>query len=154
MDIREQRKALKATAAYDLVPRSFYRVVEGAEASSFDAEETFRALGISPHPVEIAVLHTMLRSVAADVRQKWGGSPASRQFAHHHAVATVIGHGAVKYGVNNWRTQPDAPALYWAAAKRHCFQILLGEELDTDSGHPHTWHLLTNLVFLQELWYA
>ncbi|MES2939757.1 MAG: dATP/dGTP diphosphohydrolase domain-containing protein [Pseudomonadota bacterium] len=58
-----------------------------------------------------------------------------------HPVARVMAHGADKYGVRNWRTQPIYLRTYIGAMRRHVDAIADGEWLDPDSGEPHAAHV-------------
>lgn len=58
-----------------------------------------------------------------------------------HPVARVMAHGADKYGVRNWRTQPIYLRTYVAAMRRHVDAIADGQWLDPDSGEPHAAHV-------------
>jgi len=74
------------------------------------------------------------------------------------ALGTVLGFGAKKYHGHNWAgADPDgtphperglARSRVYAAILRHLVARAEGEFLDHDSGHPHTWHALTELAFL------
>ena len=54
--------------------------------------------------------------------------------------------GSKKYGRNNWKkaSLEDYPR-YLAAEYRHDMASQEGEELDKESGYPHTWHKLWNV---------
>lgn len=64
-------------------------------------------------------------------------------------VGEVLGYGAKKYAANNWRK-----GLAWsrlsAAALRHLFAFMRGEDLDPESGLPHLDHALCCILFLSE----
>jgi len=70
-------------------------------------------------------------------------------------VMKVLEFGAKKYAKDSWRTVPDAVDRYYSAAWRHLERI---EEpgctmaaKDDESGLPHEYHLLCNLLFLLDL---
>lgn len=56
------------------------------------------------------------------------------------AQAAVYTYGAIKYDDWNWAKGMRKGRLV-AALKRHTNAYLLGEELDDESGLPHTWHM-------------
>ncbi len=62
-------------------------------------------------------------------------------------VAQVMGFGATKYGVENWRK-----GMRWgrvaAAALRHLFAWLAGRDLDEETGRSHLSHAVCCLLFL------
>lgn len=65
-------------------------------------------------------------------------------------IARVIGWAAEhKYSVDDWRG-----GLAWrrlvAAAVRHLFAFLCGEDNDPESGLPHVAHAATNCLYLLE----
>lgn len=55
-------------------------------------------------------------------------------------VAKVLSFGAYKYAAHNWRKGLEASRLI-AAAYRHLNAINKGEDIDQESGLPHTAHL-------------
>lgn len=63
------------------------------------------------------------------------------------AAATIATFGANKYTEGGWITVPDGVKRYRAAFWRH----LLEEGNDPESGMPHEWHALWNLMALIEL---
>lgn len=58
-----------------------------------------------------------------------------------HPLARVMAHGADKYGVRNWRTQPIEARTYVGAMRRHIDAWAEGEDTDPDSGQQHLVHL-------------
>lgn len=64
-------------------------------------------------------------------------------------LARVMGHGAKKYGDQNWRG-----GLKWsrpiAAALRHITSFNSGEDLDPETSISHIAHAMCNLMFLLE----
>jgi len=66
------------------------------------------------------------------------------------ALARVLGHGARKYGAENWRRVAHPRERYLAALLRHVFAYLDDEILDGESGHPHMAHVMANAAFLVE----
>lgn len=65
-------------------------------------------------------------------------------------VSAVLGYGANKYAAHNWR-KATRWGRYSAAALRHVFAWLSGEDLDKESGLPHLAHATCCLLFLLEL---
>ena len=64
-------------------------------------------------------------------------------------VGRVLTYGANKYAENNWRKGMKWSRLT-AAALRHLFAFIGGEENDAESGLPHLDHALCCLMFLSE----
>ena len=54
--------------------------------------------------------------------------------------AEVFRLGAAKYGPYNWREKKVRATVYIAAALRHIFSALDGEDIDPESGQPHMAH--------------
>ena len=65
-------------------------------------------------------------------------------------VSKVLTYGANKYDEENWRKVPDLQTRYSAAALRHIFAHLDGEELDEESGLDHLAHAICCLLFKLE----
>jgi hypothetical protein len=71
------------------------------------------------------------------------------------AIAKVLAHGAKKYADNNWLGLKVNRVI--AALERHLNAIKSGEDIDVGdgcnagSGMPHSWHMLTNAIFLVHL---
>ncbi len=61
------------------------------------------------------------------------------------AIASVMAHGADKYGLQNYRTIPIYYRTYIAATRRHLTALLRGEDLDPDSGESHWAHVGANV---------
>ena len=66
-------------------------------------------------------------------------------------VVRVLMFGAKKYAPGNWQKVDNAKVRYTNALKRHLFAIDSGEEVDSESGLKHIWHLTCNAVFL--MWF-
>lgn len=66
------------------------------------------------------------------------------------ALAEVLTFGARKYKPNNWRNNKDL-SRYEASLLRHIQAYREGETHDPESGMPHLWMAMTNIVFLMEL---
>ena len=66
------------------------------------------------------------------------------------AAANVFGFGAQKYGENNWRMDLDKfpYSRHYASIMRHLLAFHSGEDLDPESGLPHTHHALTQMIIL------
>lgn len=62
-------------------------------------------------------------------------------------VGMVLGFGASKYAADNWRNGIDYRRLI-SAAYRHLGAINRGQDLDEESGLPHTGHLACCVMFL------
>lgn len=65
-------------------------------------------------------------------------------------VANVLGFGAKKYSANNWRGGISVSRLI-AASYRHLGAINRGEDIDSESGLPHVYHLGCCTMFLAEM---
>jgi hypothetical protein len=63
------------------------------------------------------------------------------------AVGEVLRFGAVKYAAHNWRGGIVYSRLI-GAALRHLLAIMRGEDMDKESGLPHTAHLSCCIMFL------
>lgn len=65
-------------------------------------------------------------------------------------VARVLGFGANKYHAHNWRNGINVSRLV-SAAYRHLGAINKGEDIDSESGLPHVYHLGCCNMFLAEM---
>lgn len=65
-------------------------------------------------------------------------------------VAKVLGFGANKYAANNWRNGIATSRLI-SAAYRHLGAINKGEDVDPESGLPHSYHLGCCVMFLSSM---
>lgn len=68
-------------------------------------------------------------------------------------TATILGSlalldGALKYGRSNFRAVGVKFSIYHDAAKRHLNALFEGQDLDPDSGLPHTAHVLACMAIL------
>lgn len=72
-------------------------------------------------------------------------------FAALDEVASVLSHGAEKYGEDNWRNVPNANSRYIAAALRHISAYQQGNEFDKETGRHHLAHAVCSLLFVIEL---
>jgi hypothetical protein len=65
-------------------------------------------------------------------------------------IADVLGFGAEKYGVNNWRV--DGPTTSWvrtySSVQRHLNKWHAGEDIDPESGYTHLSHAATQIMIL------
>ena len=66
---------------------------------------------------------------------------------HLEDVARVLSFGARKYAAHNWRNGIAVSRLI-AASYRHLGAINRGEDIDPESGLPHTAHLGCCVMFL------
>ena len=68
-------------------------------------------------------------------------------------VAAVMTIGAAKYEPNNWfKDSKEADICrYEAALGRHYSAHMQGELIDPESGLEHTYHMATNIMFMD--WY-
>lgn len=64
-------------------------------------------------------------------------------------VAQVLTKGAIKYDAHNWRKGMEWSRLI-DATLRHILAFKEGEDLDPETGLPHTTHAICGLLFLTE----
>jgi len=62
------------------------------------------------------------------------------------ALARVLTYGAKKYKPDNWRK--GEIKRYKGAVMRHWNLYRQGEDIDSETGMPHLWHMFTNVGFL------
>ena len=67
--------------------------------------------------------------------------------------ATVLGamwllDGALKYGRSNLRAVGIRASIYIDALRRHTNAFFEGEDIDPDSGLPHTAHMLATIAII------
>lgn len=67
------------------------------------------------------------------------------------AIARVREHGHQKYGDGADKWAEIDKSRYKDALYRHWLAYLDGEEVDTESGLSHLWHMATNLAFIIEM---
>lgn len=67
------------------------------------------------------------------------------------SMAKVMTFGAIKYKPNSWQNIDDALERYRAALLRHAFAIQRGETIDSESGLPHSAHIMCCAAFINEL---
>lgn len=65
-------------------------------------------------------------------------------------VAGVLSFGARKYAAHNWRNGITVSRLV-GASYRHLSAINKGEDIDSESGLPHVYHLGCCTMFLSEM---
>lgn len=64
--------------------------------------------------------------------------------------ALAMQHGAITkgYGPFNWRSKKVVASIYIAAALRHIYKFLDGQDIDEESGYPELGHALASLGIL------
>lgn len=67
------------------------------------------------------------------------------------AVGTLLGKGAEKYSVGNWKAVPDAEQRYLDAMLRHLTAHYKGEVIDPETEQKHLAAVAVNALFLLEL---
>lgn len=67
-----------------------------------------------------------------------------------YELSKVLSYGKVKYAAHNWR-KGIARSRLLAAALRHIFSYLAGQDKDPESGLPHLSHAMCCLMFATEL---
>ena len=70
--------------------------------------------------------------------------------AYLEGMASVLGFGASKYGPHNWRNGISYSRLI-SAAYRHLGAINAGEDVDSESGLAHSYHLGCCIMFLASM---
>ncbi len=63
-------------------------------------------------------------------------------------VVAVLTYGAQKYKRDSWQHVPNARERYMDAADRHLNSLALGQDRDYESGLPHIFHAICNLMFV------
>ncbi|MBT8169865.1 dATP/dGTP diphosphohydrolase domain-containing protein [Falsiruegeria litorea] len=71
-------------------------------------------------------------------------------FAVLAELAVAHGEGALKYGRHNWRSGEVVASTYYAAALRHLFAWIEGEDIDPDSGLSHLTKAMASLGVLRD----
>jgi hypothetical protein len=64
-----------------------------------------------------------------------------------YATAATLTYGAIKYEEWNW-AKGLRKGRIMAALMRHAMKYLVREEIDQESGLPHTWHMAACLAML------
>ena len=70
--------------------------------------------------------------------------------AAERLVADVLKAGADKYGPWNWRDKGIGLVTYIGAIQRHANCIRAGEDIDSESGLPHTAHIAATAMILMD----
>ena len=68
------------------------------------------------------------------------------------SIAKVMTHGAQKYDRHNWKKLDNPVNRYFAAAQRHLWAVIKGEDLDPESGEHHYAHALCCIMYLLEFY--
>lgn len=63
-------------------------------------------------------------------------------------VVRVLTYGAQKYSRSSWKNVPNAQQRYTDAFYRHMNEYHSGSHVDDESGLPHLFHALCNLMFI------
>lgn len=66
-------------------------------------------------------------------------------------VCSVATFGAEKYKRSSWHTVENGIQRYHDAMVRHMLAKGRGEEIDPESGRPHSWHIAWNALAISEL---
>ena len=67
-------------------------------------------------------------------------------------VSAVLAFGANKYDRSNWKKGLPVTEIM-DSMLRHQMAYLNGEDMDQESGLPHTAHILCNAIFLGEMFH-
>jgi hypothetical protein len=65
-------------------------------------------------------------------------------------AALVFELGAYKYGEFNWRDKAVRITVYLGAIKRHEMAMMAGEDIDPESGLPHTGHIIACACIIED----
>lgn len=65
-------------------------------------------------------------------------------------MALVFELGAWKYGEFNWRNKKVRLTVYSEAIQRHNFALASGEDIDAESGLPHTAHIMACCAIIED----
>lgn len=65
-------------------------------------------------------------------------------------MALVFELGAWKYGEYNWRNKKVRLTVYAEAILRHNFALMAGEDIDPESGLPHTAHIMACAAIIED----
>lgn len=66
-------------------------------------------------------------------------------------VSSVATFGAEKYKRSSWKEVENGLQRYQDAMVRHMLARGRGEEIDPESGRPHSWHISWNALAISEL---
>jgi len=64
------------------------------------------------------------------------------------SMAKVLEYGANKYELNNWRKGYTNKFSSIDSLYRHLREVIIGNDLDEESGLPHIGHIMCNIMFL------
>lgn len=65
-------------------------------------------------------------------------------------AALVFELGAYKYGEFNWRDRSVRITVYTGAIQRHTLALAAGEDIDPESGLPHTGHIIACACIIED----
>lgn len=65
-------------------------------------------------------------------------------------TALVFELGAFKYGEYNWRNVAVRISVYIEAAKRHLMYLEAGQDVDEESGLPHSAHIIACMCIIED----
>ncbi len=66
-------------------------------------------------------------------------------------IGHVLAWGAANRGDNNWRYVVGAKRRFIAAALRHVYKYMAGEDIDPETGRHHLAHAACDVLFVLEL---
>lgn len=69
-------------------------------------------------------------------------------FESLEVMVRVLEFGEKKYSRDNWKHGLKTTEII-ESLLRHVFAVLRGEYIDTESGLPHTGHILSNAMYLE-----
>jgi hypothetical protein len=102
--------------------------------------------------MHLAKQESMSLSPTGAARDNKGKAPLSLvPVEAMEAIALVLHKSSIpgggKYPRNNWRKGAEY-SVPLDSLLRHAFKLAGGEKYDTESGLPHSWHIICNAAFL------
>lgn len=107
----------------------------------------------APSVVELGATKALPTAHPNDPKQAAGAAKvpfAALPFAVIAELAIAHGEGAIKYGRHNWRNGEVLSSTYYAAALRHIWSWVEGEDIDPDSGLCHLTKAMASLAVLRD----
>ena len=61
-------------------------------------------------------------------------------------LVDVMTYGATKYEKDNWKLECEDPIQHIQSGLRHMLELANGNEVDAESGLPHSGHIIANMM--------